>query len=147
MVNRVLLNTSGLKVSKPGFNVLTASLNQLSFSGDYSQINIFLTGSFSFQMNQVVSQTINFGKTFTFTPVMLGLFNEELFYNDIRTYSGDGTVGPHTVITTFKNRITITHDGNPRFYPPTFIITIRYAIMDYDAWLSNMTKMVEFFIK
>ncbi|AGC36065.1 hypothetical protein B7L88_gp021 [Rhizobium phage RHEph10] len=65
MVNRVLLDTNRLKVSRPGFDVLTATFAQLSFNSDFSAAAIYARGSTSTQGNVV---TIPFGKTFAARP-------------------------------------------------------------------------------
>ncbi|QIG69092.1 hypothetical protein EVB78_059 [Rhizobium phage RHph_N1_15] len=65
MVNRVLLDTNRLKISRPGFDVLTATFAQLSFNSDFNAAAIYSRGSTSTQGNVV---TISFGKTFAARP-------------------------------------------------------------------------------
>ncbi|TDW20393.1 hypothetical protein EV128_12523 [Rhizobium azibense] len=64
MVNRVLLDTS-LKVSRPGFDVLTATPGQLLFSSDLMGLGVCVKGSLTTNGTTV---NVNFGKTFTRKP-------------------------------------------------------------------------------
>ncbi|MBX4911376.1 hypothetical protein HJA82_29120 [Rhizobium bangladeshense] len=65
MVNRVLLDTNRLKISRPGFDVLTATQAQLLFNSDYNTAAIYMRGTTSTQGNIV---TIPFGTTFPARP-------------------------------------------------------------------------------
>lgn len=67
MSNRVLLNTSGLKVSRPGVNVLTAGNADLNFNSDWSGVNLLISGQV--RVENGGTQIIYFGKTFDQPPV------------------------------------------------------------------------------
>lgn len=61
MTARVLISTAGLKVSKPGIDVLTASdVSDFSFSSDYLGYGRYLAGTFTATGGRVET-------TFTFT--------------------------------------------------------------------------------
>lgn len=47
MANRVLMNASGFKVSKPGVDVLAAGNINLSFSSDWSAMGVIQSGSYN----------------------------------------------------------------------------------------------------
>ena len=51
MANRILLNTEGLKVSAPGFNVLTDSGANILFDSDFGTASVAYRGSFVVQSN------------------------------------------------------------------------------------------------
>jgi hypothetical protein len=75
MVNRVLLNTSGLKVSKPGADVLSAGPGDLLFSSDWSALGLFTQGSISASWSTNLEtgwwvQSVPFGKTFATPPAV-----------------------------------------------------------------------------
>jgi hypothetical protein len=73
MANRVLLNANGMKVSEPGFDVLTAGNANLQFSSDWSALSLLLAGSVSIPANG--SQTVFFGRTFTRLPIAIVPWN------------------------------------------------------------------------
>ncbi|MBC2806646.1 hypothetical protein C3Y94_026190 [Rhizobium ruizarguesonis] len=73
MANRVLLNTSGLKVSEPGFDVLTAGNANLQFSSDWSALTLLLAGGVNVPAS--TSQTVFFGRTFIRTPIAIVPWN------------------------------------------------------------------------
>lgn len=76
MVNRVLLNSSGLKVSKPGTDVLTATPAGLQFSSDWAALGRYTSGSLGVSFSDVGGERgrydgfISFGKTFPTTPLV-----------------------------------------------------------------------------
>lgn len=77
MANRVVLTLGGLKVSKPGINVLTAADTDLIFSSDFNQGSLFSRGSVTFSSSSI--QSVNYGKTFVNMPMIL--------FNVVRTVS------------------------------------------------------------
>ncbi|QIG76838.1 hypothetical protein EVC30_009 [Rhizobium phage RHph_Y1_11] len=80
MANRLLLDTTGLKISKPGIDVLTAAAGNLQFSSDWKQLRVYGRGSFTVP-NPIgytpkalggwnsVTFTVSLGKTFSGIPV------------------------------------------------------------------------------
>ncbi|MGO7308776.1 hypothetical protein ACCS91_33515 [Rhizobium ruizarguesonis] len=68
MANRILLDASGLKISSPGFDVLTTGNANLLFSSDWSALSILMVGSVTVPANG--SQTVFFGRTFTRSPIV-----------------------------------------------------------------------------
>lgn len=76
MTGRVLLNGSGLKVSKPGIDVLTASPGGLQFSSDWSAFGQFTSGSYGVGWSVLSGEkgrhdgSISFGKTFPTKPAV-----------------------------------------------------------------------------
>lgn len=75
MVRRVLLNSSGLKVSVPGVDVLSAGYNQLQFTSDFSALSLFTQGyhALSWSSGGNVADSvafIPFGKTFASPPIV-----------------------------------------------------------------------------
>lgn len=85
MVDRILLDSSGLKVSQPGVPVLSAGFSQLQFSSDFSAIGLFSTNVFAlnwsfFGANSgTFSTTINYGKSYATPPLIW-------FYADYGSY-------------------------------------------------------------
>lgn len=81
MANRVVLGSlpgggSGLRVSKPGANVLTAGLapSQIAFDSGWGRsMKVFLTGTVSVPVATSFPQytTVNFGTTFASPPLCL----------------------------------------------------------------------------
>jgi hypothetical protein len=79
MANRVLLNALGLRVTKPGANVLTAGNADLLFSSDWSQVGHHLSGSKTISWTPVPgspqqatwSDSVGFGKTFASVPLVV----------------------------------------------------------------------------
>lgn len=69
MANRVLLNSSGLKVSRAGVNVLTASNLQLLFDSNWSQITPFIRSQWSIPGNS--NQFFAFGRSFVNLPMVV----------------------------------------------------------------------------
>lgn len=77
MSNRVLLNSSGLKVSKPGVDVLTAGSTGLQFSSDWSGMPIAERGTVTLNWTTLSSteatsaRTITLAKTYSSVPYTL----------------------------------------------------------------------------
>ena len=71
MTNRVLLNSSGLKISKPGVNVIGASIADLNFNSDYSQMGLYRQGTYNWNWSTTPNPLlINLGKTFPTPPLV-----------------------------------------------------------------------------
>lgn len=68
MANRILLDENGLKISKPGVNVLTAGLAGLQFTSVGTHVPRFTTGTLT--RAQGGDATFNFGKTFPSAPIV-----------------------------------------------------------------------------
>lgn len=68
MANRILLNQSGLKVSKPGINVLSASDINLNFSSDWGIMATLISGAITLAAD--AEQDVFYGKTFTVMPMV-----------------------------------------------------------------------------
>lgn len=68
MANRILLDEDGLKISKPGVNVLTAGLAGLQFTSVGTHVPRFTTGTLT--RSQGGDATFNFGKTFPAAPIV-----------------------------------------------------------------------------
>jgi hypothetical protein len=73
MANRVLLNANGMKVSSPGFDVLTTGNANLQFSSDWSALSLLLAGGVNVAANS--SRTVLFGRTFTRLPIAIVPWN------------------------------------------------------------------------
>lgn len=74
MANRVVMDADGIKISKPGENVLTAPNDRLNFTSDWSAFSILLTGTqnISWPTSSVtgsVSYNIPYGVTLPTPPV------------------------------------------------------------------------------
>lgn len=100
MVARVCLGllpdgTYGLKVSKPGIDVLTSDEGGLTFSSGSGFMRIIARGSFQWAF-QESSRSINIGTTFGYTPIV-----QIYTYNDPAVIaSADGS---YTATTTNVN--------------------------------------------
>lgn len=76
MTGRVLLNASGLKVSKPGVEVTTTGPGGLQFSSDWSAFGEYTNGAYGVGWTALGGETgrhdgsISFGKTFATKPAV-----------------------------------------------------------------------------
>lgn len=75
MARRVLLNSSGLKVSKPGVDVFGASVGQLQFSSDFSALSLYTQGYHAISWTTAGNigwhtAFLSFGKTFASPPLV-----------------------------------------------------------------------------
>lgn len=73
MTKRLLLNSSGLKVSKSGYSADTATVGQLFFATSANEYNgLFMSGSINVTDFVLVGSTqvgtVSFGQTFTVLP-------------------------------------------------------------------------------
>lgn len=78
MANRVLLDPNGMKVSRPGVDVLTAGDADLLFSSDFSQTPVHMKGIVTFSSSSI--RTLNFGRTFLNMPMVTFLVSYSSFY-------------------------------------------------------------------
>ncbi|WP_274426738.1 hypothetical protein [Chelativorans sp. YIM 93263] len=96
MVDRVLLDAQGLRVSMPGVNVRTATDAQVTFDSAYSMIVPVLKGNFLSEPRPGTGQppepiTVNFGRTFSKVPLCC-------FYVDLEKNTevrGNQHIGSH----------------------------------------------------
>lgn len=68
MTNRILLNTSGLKISKPGVDVLTTNNANLYFDSNGNSYPILIKSSVALSTSYNTTVTLYYGKTFTSVP-------------------------------------------------------------------------------
>ncbi len=71
MVARVLLSSNAFKVSKPGFNVLTATRDELLISYEHRPAKIVVAGTVALAGSVV---TVNFGRTLSALPIVYWQF-------------------------------------------------------------------------
>ena len=86
MVNRIVLDTNGLKISKATFNVLTET-NPNNFILNASNnvgAGVFMSGS----ITGVTSATISFGTTFSYIPFVLISSKTTSGYSSSGIYAG-----------------------------------------------------------
>lgn len=69
MANRILLDENGLKISKPGVDVLTAGLAGLQFTSVGTHVPRFTTGTLSAATGSGDTPFL-FGKTFPAAPIV-----------------------------------------------------------------------------
>jgi hypothetical protein len=143
MTNRVLLNASGLKVSKPGVNVLTAPTSGLQFSSDWSALGFYRSAEIDCNWNRPEYLNFSLGKTFSTPPMVqfhrvISSSQTELmsalngfywaFENNYEDLDGNMVYNYHRVeatVTTTQIRIKSGRAGTN----PTF--RLRYTILDY----------------
>lgn len=91
MANRILLDKSGLRVSKPGVNVLTAEQRDLIFDSSWSQITPYMKGTVPLSTGSS-GVTVLFGKTFTNRPlcILRPTSTNYQYINDWFLLGGDG---------------------------------------------------------
>lgn len=74
MANRVLLDVNGLLVSKPTFDVLTTTENNLLFSSDYHKLGFSFKGAIQLT-GYSTNEYLSFGKTFTTPPYVFFMYS------------------------------------------------------------------------
>lgn len=150
MVQRVLLNATGLKVSKPGVNVLSASAQNLQFSSDFSQLAHFQTGELDCNWSELPFRTYSFAKVFPSPPlVCLQKVNTATDVWDAGScgsldwfvrrewtdLNGDYQEAEHSVnvyVTASAIMIqSINFSTRPDQYTPP-LFRLRYTVMDYN---------------
>lgn len=72
MANRVVLDENGLRISRPGIDVLAASPATLMFRSDATLMPVFTTGSIVGSYSEVGGNGAQYlyGKTFTIAPLV-----------------------------------------------------------------------------
>jgi hypothetical protein len=131
MVGRVLLDTQGLRVSRPGAEVTTATAADLTFNsnsgkylspfmqgnfgpGSYSLINSNVGQNTTFEIWQA---TILFGKTFASPPIVLAQ------YRDYNVTSGSAENYSASIVSTQQS-------GSAVIYRFTSVSTSHWALTD-----------------
>lgn len=102
-----MLNASGLKVSKPTYNVNTATGRQLAFvSNGPKYLGVYLDGEIplasfavvgapsisTYTVQQTRRYTLNYGKTFAAAPILLTAFVASLDSTRATTHFSEGEV-------------------------------------------------------
>ena len=130
MSNRVVINQNGLKVSRPGVDVLNPGSAGLLFNSDWAPRILHMTGVVYTGAGQV--STILYGKTYAATPHLQT-------YNFIPadlwppygvwflTYDNSVDLGAYGngAVSVGLDRLIINNSGN------TVTVTTRYLVWDY----------------
>lgn len=149
LANRVLIHPDGMKISKPGVDVLSASNAQLLFSSDWTHPSLWLRGTIIASYG--VTTTVYFGKSFSRPPFVFGTaqnasgghffsnstdlaylqWDHPMFLN--RPYETDPSIpyieAPGSLPFLFYNdRFTINGTVLQFFRWPR---TIKYSVLDY----------------
>lgn len=151
MIRRVLLNSSGLRVSKPGNDVVSAGPGALQFSSDFSQMTLQASGEIDCNWNSNTYQGYGFGKTYPTPPLVhmqqvisgsemgelsaTGFFYWEWRYNwtDLGGASNTAYHIVNTYVTTSAMMIqSLNFSSKPsQVTPPNF--RLRYTVLDYNV--------------
>ena len=153
MANRVLLNSSALKVSQAGVNVLTATDAQLLFSADWAAMGIVQSGTYTVGTGswsgsadtRSHSGTISLSKTYPSPPlcafyistggVMVPVgFGSGAYFGWRRPQGAnfDRVLGHFQVTTTqIEVEAMFTKQYTPSLAVPSF--SINYFVFDYDT--------------
>lgn len=133
MVNRVLLNANGMKVSAPGNNVLTAPEAQLLFNSQWSALDVLMRGSFS--PGDDTTTTINYGKTFPSRPPTYFIVGRRRnldgggfgwrWSHHIGTFVRADTDGVLYFCNVFDNRFVFENDDND-------VDVVKYVVWDFN---------------
>lgn len=127
LVQRLLLNTSGLKISLPGVAVGGAGSRQLAFDSNATMKQVFLRGQVIMPVD-TFDVTVYYGKTFPLPPtgyvfkVRDGSSVEVPFF----FYNLMNPGRPMFTMTAYIDRLRI------RRVTPTTIATFNYMILDND---------------
>jgi hypothetical protein len=143
MTNRVVLDENGLRISKPGVNVLKAGTSGLQFSSDWSALAFYRRGEIDCNWNEPGYRNFALGKTFPKPPMVqfhrvISASEVELmsamnsffwaYEDNYQDLNGNTVYNNHyvsTIVTTTQIRILSSRQGNN----PTF--RLRYTIFDY----------------
>lgn len=144
MPNRVLLNAAGLKVSKPGIDVLTATDAQLVFNSNYSMVVPLIRGRFLIEARDgegtpANTRTIGFGRTFSTVPLCLFYVDREFNAGHL---TGNQHIGAHRRAyavdnTVWSYRAHVYHDhfvftNNILGPGNTFDLSVDYFVWNFD---------------
>lgn len=134
MANRVALDANGLRVSRPGFNVLTTGDANLIFNSNWSQLSLLARGTVVTSGN---SGSILYGKTYVNVPLLIFHLNyvdpslgqrSVQYYNNFAIY----TLGQID----FSERLFTVIAANDRFNWQRALAwgtqTVRYSVWDLD---------------
>jgi hypothetical protein len=142
MTNRILLNSSGLKISKSGVNVLTAGNADLLFTSDYSHLAFYATGTFTIAAGDshltVPYDRVTFGKTFASPPYCM------FFYRNgsdrylvgaggcfLEISPGGGGTARRRVLTKVTTTKIQTYVFNAAGTGTLPAVTLEYHVMDF----------------
>lgn len=138
MVNRVVLDADGLRVSKPGVNVLTAGRRNLMFDSDAAGLEFHSRGTINPPDNilkdNTKTYTYNYGHDFGYVPL---IFLQIRWYSHSYVYISPWTSyymlrdghGGSLRITCGSSQFTVRHKAGDE----TFIFNYKfhYAIYKY----------------
>jgi hypothetical protein len=148
MTRRMVFDSSGFKVSKPGYDVLTAGPANLQFSSDFGQLAHFQTGELDCNWNESPFRTYSFAKTFPSPPIVhlqqVNASNDvweagaagHLYWEFRQTYTdlGGTTYYPLHVVNAYVTASAIMiqslYTDSPAIHPPLY--RLRYTVMDYN---------------
>lgn len=121
MVNRVLLDANGLRISKPGYDVFSAGLPDLLFSSDWNGVPFHMRGSVA-----LGNTSIFYGKTFGTVPFAsyVALIGGIYWTLGNLSYLFYAQSGSELKVNTFSDRFTMTSALGGTLY---------YTIWDFDA--------------
>lgn len=139
MVGRVLITPSGLKVSKAGYEVLSAAKGQLMFDSEWAHTKVWVRGSgiMGAAPNGVSKEvTVYYGKTFSRPPMAaaimggFGSSNWASFYREGYEFDGSREWWWGLGATFYNDRVVFWHRAeDPYDYNPN--LPYQYVIMDY----------------
>jgi hypothetical protein len=143
MSNRVLLNSSGLKVSQPGVDVLAAAPSQFQFNSDWSQIGLQQQGTITLNPNSDVS--VSFAHSYPTPPVVIfdypvgdgswQPFGTGSFYYE-QFDSGAGLPFSFlwiiALVATTGCRFVYHVDAEGHGYPSWPTVNLRYSVLAYN---------------
>lgn len=132
MANRVVLDVAnGLKVSKPGFNVLTASGLNIQFDSAWPQTKFWSRNQVYLPQKTDGPHTISFGKTFARRPMVFAIMDDRQVLNVglkqwlVTTIPGFGIRRtPHGALVVNNNHMLV--------WSPYAALTMKYVIWDLD---------------
>lgn len=138
MTNRVLLNDSGLKISKPGIDVLSASHNDLQFDSTKSQIGYKQSGTFTTDLSTSFDRLVTFSPAFDEIPIVCfyHVMSGErwlLGYSPIyfRRKASNGDRYRETMIVTRTNGIYCRSIAAGTTGTAPASVTIAYEVLEY----------------
>lgn len=150
MTQRVLLGPSVLKVSKPGFDVLSTGAGGLQFSSDWAQMGTLITGTYTITWSTSGDNgehigSFSFGRTFPSPPAVffdrdtgggrwlpLGHASGFLY----RAYANGGPPQPNFWVLAQVSTAGVAVNARYRKPSSGFIVpgfTFRYRVMEYNV--------------
>lgn len=149
MTGRVLLNSGGLKVSKPGVEVTTTGPGGLQFSSDWSAFGQYMAGSYGVGWSVLSGELgrhdgfISFGKTFATKPavwfylqssgglVPIGNASSFSFYGSDNTGTPPRSFGVIAQVGTTGITVTGYYNKKTSGWPAPSI-TFEYRVFEYN---------------